>query len=99
MIYLTLFVIALGVFLTRFIPFILMKENDLSEKYRFLLDGIPYATISLLVVYAFKDVDQTNLLATLLGSLVCVVLYIWKRNTILSILLSTALYMIVIQNF
>ncbi|NLA78944.1 MAG: AzlD domain-containing protein [Erysipelothrix sp.] len=93
-----LIVVALGVMFTRFTPFILMRSNKISEKFNFLLNGIPYATISLLVVYAFKDIDGSNLWASLVGTVVCVVLYVWKRNTILSILVSTILYMLIFQN-
>ncbi len=93
-----LIVVALGVMLTRFTPFILMRSNKISEKFNSLLNGIPYATISLLVVYAFKDVDGSNLWASLVGTVVCVGLYVWKRNTIVSILVSTILYMLIFQN-
>ncbi len=92
-----LFVVALGVAFTRFIPFILMRDKEISHSYKWLLDGIPYATISLLLVYALKDVTMSNLLPTLMGSLVCVFLYLWKRNTILSILISTIVYMVIYQ--
>lgn len=96
---LTLLTIALGVSLTRFIPFMFMKDAKSLDKYQGVLDGIPYASISLLVVYAFKDVNTSNLVASVLGSIVCAGLYLWKRNTILSITISTLLYMILIQNF
>ncbi len=97
MITLTILVVALGVALTRFIPFILIKEHELPQSLNFLLDGLPYATISLLVVYAFKDVSKYTALPTLLASSVCALLYLWKRNTILSIVVSTAMYMVMIQ--
>lgn len=97
MIWLTLIVVALGVALTRFIPFVLIKDKELPQSLNFLLDGLPYATISLLLVYAFKDVDKSNALPTILASTVCAGLYLWKKNTILSIVLSTAIYMVMIQ--
>lgn len=92
-----LITIALGVTLTRFIPFILLKDKKIPKKYENILDAIPYATVSLLVVYAFKDLNSSTLLASLVASSICIILYLWKRNTILSILLSTIVYMFVIQ--
>ena len=92
-----LITIALGVALTRFIPFILLKDKKIPKKYENILDAIPYATVSLLVVYAFKDLDSSTLLASLVASSICIILYLWKRNTILSILLSTIVYMFIIQ--
>lgn len=93
----TLIVIALTTMLTRFTPFVLFKNIKIQGKFKRVLNSLPYATISLLVVYAFKDVDKSNALPTLLSSIVCVLLYTWKRNTILSIALPTALYMFLIQ--
>ncbi len=95
----TLIVIALGVSLTRFIPFYVLKDKTPPQSMQVLLDNLPYATMGLLVVYAFKDLNTSILLASVLASGVCVVLYLWKRNTVLSILCSTLLYMVIIQNF
>ena len=93
----TVIVIALATMLTRFAPFIIFKNIDIKGKYQRLLNSIPYATISLLLVYAFKDVTKNNALPTLLASAACILLYSWKKNTILSILIPTAIYMFLIQ--
>ena len=50
-----LFVIALATVLTRSIPFIFLKNKEIPEKFMKIIDALPYATISLLVVYCFKD--------------------------------------------
>ena len=99
MLVLTLIVIALGTMFTRFAPFVLFKNIEIKGKYESLLHAIPYATISLLLVYAFKDVDKTTAVPTIIASTVCVLLYKWKRNTILSIVIPTAIYMLLIQGF
>lgn len=95
--YLMLIVISLGVILMRFAPFIFLKDEKLLKKHQSFLHLLPYATVSLLLVYGFKDVGNSNLLATIFGSLVCVITYLLKRNTILSILLSTVVYMFIFQ--
>lgn len=96
MMYLTLMVIALGTLLTRAIPFIFFKNREMPERLGVLIDMLPYATISLLVVYSLKDVGVHNLWATLIASHVCVGSYYWKENTVLSIAISTLIYMILI---
>ena len=56
--------------------------------------------MAMLVVYCLKSV---NLMAApfgipeLIGVLVVVLLHIWKRNTLLSIAVGTACYMLLVQ--
>ncbi len=92
-------VIGLGVMFTRFMPFVLLKEKEIPEKYQHILNAIPYATISLLVVYALKDVNKTSIFPTIIASSLCIVTYSYKRNTIFSIIVSTITYMVLIQTF
>lgn len=99
MIFLTLLVVALATIFTRFAPFVLFKNVEIKGKYESLLNAIPYATISLLLVYAFKDVNKTNAIPTVIASAICALSYAWKKNTILSIVIPTIIYMILIQNF
>lgn len=61
-----------------------------------MIDALPYATISLLVVYSFKDVTTVSIVPTFLASALCCGTYLWKRNTVLSIASSTLLYMFLI---
>ena len=91
-----LFVIALATVLTRSIPFIFLKNKEIPEKFMIIIDALPYATISLLVVYCFKDLTMGNLMPNVLASSVCVGLYLWKNNSILSIASSTLIYMLLI---
>lgn len=91
-----LITIAIGTYLTRAFPFMYFKNRDINEKFIKMIDALPYATISLLVVYSFKDVNRSSLLPTILASTLCCGTYLWKRNTVLSIAASTFLYMILI---
>lgn len=91
-----LIVIALTTMLTRFVAFILFKDRELSPKFLDIIDALPYATISLLLVYGFKDVNSNNVFATMIASLVCVALYHLKRSSIISIVTATLIYMILI---
>ena len=61
---------------------------------------LPYAVMGMLVVYCMKDVrftELSELLPTVLASVTVVVLHAWKRNTLLSILAGTVLYMVLVQ--
>ena len=94
--YLIVAVVAAGTYLTRALPFVFLKDRSLSDRTLRIIDALPYATISLLVVYSFKDVQMTNLVPTLVATGVCVGTYLWKHSTILSIASSTIIYMILL---
>lgn len=56
--------------------------------------------MGMLVVYCMKDVrftELSELLPTVLASVTVVGLHAWKRNTLLSILAGTVLYMVLVQ--
>ena len=95
-VYIIILVIALGTFLTRVLPFVLFRNHTLSDRTMKIIDNLPYATISLLVVYSFKDTQVGNLIPTVTATLVCVFSYMWKNNTIVSIVSSTLTYMVLL---
>ncbi len=57
------------------------------------------ALIGMLVIYCLKDVSFSDptALATAIALAVCVLSYIWKRNTLVSIVVPTILYMVLIR--
>lgn len=92
-------VMSLVTVLTRFLPFLVFRKN--TPKYiSYLGRVLPSAIIGMLVIYCLKDV---TLLAHPFGipegiAVACVVgVQIWKRNSLLSILSGTAIYMLLIQ--
>ena len=93
-------VMALGTAFLRFLPFIIFKDE--TPKYlQYLGDVLPQAIIAMLVVYCFKDVSFTSyphgLPALIAGA--AAALTQWRsRNSVLSILAGTALYMVLVQN-
>ena len=61
---------------------------------------LPYAIMGMLVVYCLKDVHFASVGAYLPQLIACSivgVLYVWRRNTLLSILAGTVSYMVLIQ--
>ena len=62
---------------------------------------LPPAIMSMLVVFCLKNVDflgGSHGLPELICVGVAMALHAWKRNTLLSIGISTVLYMIIVQN-
>ena len=94
-------VIALVTALLRFLPFwIFGSSSPVPKVIRYLGSVLPYSVMGMLVVYCLKNVSFTEFkgfLPSLISVAVVVLLHIWKRNTLLSILGGTALYMVLIR--
>lgn len=95
--YITILIMAIGTYLTRKAPFWFLGNRELSANSQRIINLLPYATASLLVVYSLKDTTGNNLLPTVVGVSVCVATYMWKNNTILSVVASTAIYMVLLS--
>ena len=94
-------VIALVTATLRFLPFVIFSGNRktpaIIEK---LGKVLPYAIMGMLVVYCLKGVSFTSVadfLPSLIACLVVGILHIWKRNTLISIVVGTVCYMILLQ--
>lgn len=81
----------------RVLPFQIFHKKETPEVIQYLGEILPYATMGLLVIYCLKDVNGSNWIPTLVSSLIVVVSYIFKRNTLFSIVLGTLCYMFFIQ--
>lgn len=90
-------IMALVTFLLRTLPFFIFGERKTPAYISFLGNYLPFAVIGMLVVYCLKDVsfEAGNMWLPQLISVVFVaVLHLWKRNTLISIILGTVCYMI-----
>ncbi len=87
--------------LLRFLPFWIFGEHRKTPRLITYLGGVlPGASMGMLVVYCLKDIDFTAAPFGLPELICCGVtagLHIWKRNTLLSILGGTVLYMVLVQ--
>ena len=93
-------VMALVTMAIRFIPFILFNGKDTPDYINYLGKYLPYSVMAMLVVYCLKDVSVTSKpygIPELIGVLVVAGLHIWKRNTLLSIVAGTVIYMVLKQ--
>ena len=94
-------VIALVTAALRFLPFLLFSGKKKTPKLIEKLGRVlPYAIMGMLVVYCLKGVHFTDVggyLPALIGCLVVGVSYVWRRNTLVSIVLGTVCYMLLVQ--
>ena len=84
----------------RFAPFVLMRGKETPPYIAYLGKVLPYAIIAMLVVYCLKDVSLLQAphgVPEFIAGLTVVVLHVWRRNTLLSIVGGTAVYMVLLQ--
>ena len=97
----TIALCALATMLTRFLPFLLFSSRHPTPKYvRYLGRALPPAIFGMLVVYCLKNVSivsGSHGLPELIAIAVTVGLYLWKRQTLLSIAGGTIAHMLLIQ--
>ena len=92
-------IMAIVTMLLRFLPFIIFTKNT-PEYISYLGKVLPAALIGMLVIYCLKDVsvvDAPHGLPELIAALAVVGLQVWKRNSLLSILTGTVVYMLLVQ--
>lgn len=85
----------------RFLPFAVFSGNRKTPAYiNYLGKVLPYAIMGMLVVYCLRSttiLTGSYGLPELISILLVAGLQIWKRNTLISIILGTVCYMILIQ--
>ena len=96
-----LFVAAAVTFAIRLSPFLLFGRGQQPPKWVSTLGRLlPPAVMSVLVVYCIRNADFSSA-SHGIPELLCIAaamgLHAWKKNTLLSIGASTALYMVLVQ--
>lgn len=93
--------VTIGTMITRFLPFIMFKGSNSNNSYiSYLGQVLPYSAIGLLVVFCLKSVSFKSPpygIPEAIAVVFIAVLHYWKGNTLLSIGLGTALYMLLVQ--
>lgn len=94
-------VVSLVTILIRFLPFVIFhNDNKIPKSLEYLGSVLPGAIMGMLVIYCFKSTTVTVwpfALPELISTVVIAGLYLWKRNTLLSIGIGTVLYMFCVQ--
>ncbi len=90
-------VMSLVTIMLRFLPFAVFRKN-VPAYIAYLGKVLPAAIIGMLVIYCLKDVSLTAYpfaLPELAACAIVVGVQVWKRNSILSILSGTVVYMLI----
>ena len=94
-------VAAVVTILIRFTPFVIFGDKKKTpEIVNYLGKVLPYAIMGMLVVFCLKGITLTEAphgIPEFIASAVVVLLHIWKRNTLISIVGGTACYMLLIH--
>ena len=97
----TIAICVAGTMATRFLPFLIFREGRLVPPYvQYLGKALPSAIFAMLVVYCLKNVDfasGAHGLPELISIAATVVLHLWKRRMLLSILGGTLCCMALVQ--
>ncbi|MCQ2563435.1 MAG: AzlD domain-containing protein [Mogibacterium sp.] len=95
-------VMGLAVFSTRIVPVLIFGRGEkVPEFILYLGRVVPYTAMGLLIVYCLRDtpvLEAPHGLPELISLAVVTTTYLWKRNTILSVVIGTALYMFLVQS-
>ncbi len=99
-----IFIIVVAAFVTalvRFLPFLLFDHgSEPPEWISFLGKVLPPAVMSVLLIYCIRNENiflGDRGIPEVLCIAAAILLHAWKRNTILSICVSTVLYMVLVQ--
>ena len=91
----------LATVLTRFLPFIIFPAGKETPKIiKYLGKVLPAAVFGFLVVYCLKNIDipgGSHGIPELIAVAVVVILHLWKRQMLISILSGTVVYMLLVQ--
>lgn len=92
-------VMAVVTILLRFLPFMVFRKE--TPPYLVYLGKVlPPAIIGMLVIYCLKDVSLLSApfgIPEIAGAVSVVALQVWKRNSLISILAGTVIYMVLVQ--
>ena len=88
-------------FATRIVPVLIFGRGEKVPEYILYLGRVvPYTAMGLLIVYCLKDVsviEGSHAIPEIISMAVVSLTYLWKRNSIFSVVAGTALYMALVQ--
>lgn len=87
-------------FAERLLPFVIFGKRKVPSAVRYLGRMLPLAVMATLVVYCLRHISFADA-GLFLPQLICVavtaLLHLWRKNTMLSVVCGTALYMVLVQ--
>ena len=86
---------------TRIVPVLIFGRGEkVPDFILYLGKVVPYTAMGLLIVYCLKDVqllEAPHALPEIIALAIVSGSYLWKRNSIFSVVLGTAIYMVLEQ--
>ncbi|NLC28106.1 MAG: branched-chain amino acid ABC transporter, partial [Campylobacteraceae bacterium] len=89
-------VAAIATYATRILPFLFFAKKKPGPLLRHIEFFMPMMIMVILVFYAIKDVsfgDYPYGVPEILGIITAVLMHLWRKNALLSIIVATAFYM------
>lgn len=96
----TILIAAVATLMTRFLPFVIFKGKKTPKALDYLGFALPASVFGMLLVYALKDTVVTSFpfsIPEALGLIMTSIIYLWRKNTLISIALGTLFYMFLVQ--
>ena len=93
-------VIAAVTALLRFLPFLVFGNRKTPAFVTYLGKVLPFAVMGMLVIYCLRGISFAGMsygIPELVSVALVVLLHLWRRNTLLSIIGGTACYMVLVQ--
>jgi len=87
-------------YLERLLPFVLFCKGEPPRWVRYLGKALPTAIMATLVIYCLRSATFTTLAGFAPQAIAVAVtagLHLWRKNTLLSVLGGTAVYMLLVQ--
>ena len=98
---LILLVMGAVTFATRIVPVLIFGRGEkVPDVIMYLGKVVPFTAMGLLIVYCLRDthvLTGSHAIPEILAMAVVALSYLWKRNSILSIVTGTIVYMLLVQ--
>lgn len=98
--FIVILVMGLVTMATRLLPVMVFDRNKVPDIILYFGNVVPYTAMGLLIVYCLKDtspLSSNHMIPEIIALAVVSLSYLWKRNTIFSVLIGTILYMVLVQ--
>lgn len=98
--YITLLIVTVITFLIRISTFLLFRNKEMPKSIKYIANTLPLAIMPTLVVYCVRNTvwtDYRSVLPTFIAIAVTAAIHLWKKNFIISLIVGTATFMILIR--
>lgn len=98
--YTVLIIATVITFAIRASSFVLFGNKDLPKPIKYISNVLPFAIIPTLVIYCIRDTQWLKLnsvVPVIVGIALTAIIHYWRKNVILSIIVGTVAYMVLIR--